>query len=145
MNDNEDDRITEVQDNKTEANNTNETYKIEVRDETEANSTNKTYNINACVFSANGKYFATYSSEHGEVRTWVLDDDKDVKGGEDDNGKLDKYNKEDNEKIGIQQIWQLRPPLKPREQNMSNVDFALSDDGKVENCYSFFFYSYYFF
>lgn len=62
--------------------------------------------IDDCVFSPDGSYLATYSSEEGGIEIWKYDKDSDD--------------------------FQLSPvhlkPLKPRKY-AQNVDFALCNDG----------------
>lgn len=72
------------------------------------------YEIDACAFSSDNEYIATYSSERGEIRIWKLDEEN-----------------------FIHNIWQSNPvkvkspnSCFPSRMDMPKLDFALSDGGK---------------
>lgn len=76
-------------------------YELDTDSEIESlESEIESYTIDACVFSPDGRYIATYS-KHGEIQIW-------------DSGALGK------------EIWRSKD-LKQRD--LPNVDFALSDNG----------------
>ncbi|CAG8609728.1 14862_t:CDS:2, partial [Acaulospora colombiana] len=83
--------------------------------------------IDACTFSPDGKYLATYSAEQGRIMIWETD--QLMKGG----GAAFWYSKTGSTDLEKRPYWQKRASFAPAfsmKREMTDVDFALANDAK---------------
>ncbi|CAG8545549.1 14516_t:CDS:10 [Acaulospora morrowiae] len=84
--------------------------------------------VDACTFSPNGKHLAAYFSEQGKILIWKVD-----KLMEGENVTTFWHSKTATTDLMKRPYWQKRKSFAPAfllERNMTDVDFALSNDAK---------------